>query len=72
MGHLYRYGLVEEEIMFLSFGIALLMLLIPATAGYVTSKYDDDLALVLIATVVASIIEILFSIIWAIAYMVIR
>lgn len=72
VGHLYRYGLVEEQIMFLSFGITLLIFLIPSTAGYVASKYDDDLAVVVGAALVASIIEILFIIIWTIAYTVIH
>lgn len=58
--------------MILSFGITLLIFLIPSTAGYVASKYDDDLEVVMGTALAAFIAEILFIIIWTIAYMVIH
>ena len=58
--------------MVLSFGITLLIFLIPAIAGDVASKYDDDLEVVMGAALVAFIAEILFIIVWTIAYMIIH
>lgn len=58
--------------MALSFGITLLIFLIPAIAGYVASKYDDDLEVVMGAALVAFIAEMLFILIWTIAYTVIH
>lgn len=57
--------------MVLSFGITLLIFLIPAIAGYVASKYDDDLEVVMDAALVAFATEMLFILIWAIAYILI-
>ena len=58
--------------MVLSFGITLLIFLIPAIAGYVASKYDNDLEVVMGAALVAFIAEMLFILIWTIAYTVIH
>ena len=55
--------------MVLSFGITLIIFLIPAIAGYVASKYDDDLEVVMGAALVAFVTEVFFILIWTLVYM---
>ena len=55
--------------MVLSFGITLLIFLIPAIAGYVASKYDDDLEVIVGAALVAFVTGVFFILTWTLVYM---